>query len=92
MSEKMPKIVRRFTNLLWVNLREDWKIKFLFHKQVLYVSVSFSDKKLVHEVRRQYKLETIKKRSKDLFGLASDCSDEIKNCVFGKNKDGNRKK
>lgn len=85
MAKKMPILIYRFTNLFWVNLPNYWTIKFLYTQDILFVSMLIPENNSTKKIQRQYKKEMIEKRKEDLWGLSSDCTDEIKNSILKAN-------
>jgi hypothetical protein len=77
-----PKLIQLFENLLWVNTPKDWTMKSIYLQETLFVSISIivqtEDGENFQKIRRSFKNEDIKKQSSDLFGMASDCVDEMK--------------
>lgn len=90
-ATKMPKLVDRFCGLLWVHLPENWKVKFLFQGETLFVSIYVSDDCDLKKIRRQYKYKSIQARKNDIWGLACDCADEIRGTILGLNNDNKEK-
>ena len=87
MSEvSKPELVQQFENLLWANTPSHWVLKGLYFQNVLYVSmlVWISPDKPFIKIRRNFTISDLEKQSKDLWGMASDCVDEMKNEVKGK--------
>lgn len=77
----MPKIVKLFINLLWANSPQHWIVNSTYFHNTLFVSViikSDDDKKSDKNIRRSFGLTVLNSRSKDIYGLASDCIDEMK--------------
>jgi hypothetical protein len=68
-----------FENLLWVNSPDTWILKSTFFQNTLFVSmlVPNPDKVKYQKIRRSYDLATIQDRLSDIYGLASDCIDEM---------------
>lgn len=77
MSKAIPDLAKSFANLLWANTPQDWQVSFLYHQNTLFVSVVIGSGDDEQKMRRNYPYSTIKKRKKDLWGLAYDCSEEI---------------
>lgn len=75
-----PEIVQLFENFLWVNSPKDWILKSTYFQEKLFVSMLISVSKDVpyKKIRRDYSTTTIIERKEDLYGLASDCIDEMK--------------
>ena len=82
MRKKMPQLIRGFTDLLWASFQTDWTVKFLYTQEILFVSILIPEEGSLKKIRRQYTKETIEKRQKDLWGLATDCSEEISNSIL----------
>lgn len=80
MPKQVPQIVKRFCNLLWANLPSYYIIKFLFHRNILFVTITIKSDDDVKQLRRQYS-RTIMASHKNLWGLVEDCSSEIQNSV-----------
>lgn len=72
-----PEIVRRFTDLLWANCSVDWVLKNTYFQGTLFIVISIPDQ--YRKIRRSFKLNAIHKRSDDLWGMAEDCIDEMRN-------------
>lgn len=81
MSASMPRIVKKFIDLFWANLPRKWAIKQVYHKGALFIIILIPINGREKKIKRQYKIETIKARSEDLWGLASDCADQVKNSI-----------
>lgn len=81
-----PELAQQFENLLWVNTPNNWVLKSIYFQNVLFVSmlVWLSPNEPFLKVRRNFTMSELKERSKDLWGMASDCIDEMKNEVKGK--------
>ncbi len=73
-----PKIIQRFINLLWANSPEDWILKTTYFQGTLFVSILIKIQNRDKRIRRSFKMDMINNRSNDLWGLASDCIDQIK--------------
>jgi hypothetical protein len=77
-----PKLIQLFENLLWANTPRNWTLKSIYLQDTLFVSISIivqtDYSEHFQKIRRSFKNEDIKKRSSDLFGMASDCIDEMK--------------
>jgi len=77
-----PKLVKRFENLLWANTPRDWVLKSIYFQETLFVSISIisqtEDGEHFRKIRRSFKQKKIQKRSSDLWGMASDCVEEMK--------------
>lgn len=72
-----PKLVQRFENLLWVNTPLCWQFHSLYHQNRLYVTIIIDPDEETSKIQREYLGKDIKKRSDDIWGLASDCAQEI---------------
>lgn len=77
-SMTKPKIIKRFINLLWANSPEDWIFKTTYFQGILFVSILIKIQNKDKRIRRSFKMDIINNRSDDLWGLASDCIDQIK--------------
>lgn len=86
MAEKMPLIVSRFLNLLWVNLPANFEIKPVLNQNILFITILFSNNQRVRKLRRQYSLQKIESRKNDLFGMAEDCAEEIQSYFYKRRK------
>ena len=75
-KQKIPALIKLFTNLLWVNSPKSWIINSIYFKETLFISIS--KEKQSQKIRRSFDLNIIRSREKDLYGLAVDCIDEIK--------------
>lgn len=77
---KKPQIIELFEHLLWVNSPKDWILKSAYFQSTLFVSmlIGISEEGEYQKIRRSFGLETINGRSKDIWGLAADCIDEMK--------------
>jgi len=79
-----PELVRRFELLLWANTPKNWIIKTTYVQNVLYVSaiLEIHTRELTIQhyqtIRRHFSLDVINNRVEDLWGLATDCVDEMK--------------
>ncbi len=77
----MPKIVKLFEGLLWANSPKHWIVNTTYFHDTLFVSVTIKsddEEKPDKNVRRSFGLVVLNSRSKDIYGLASDCIDEMK--------------
>lgn len=87
MSEVLkPELIQRFENLLWANTPDNWVLKSTYFQKILFVSMLVrrsSDEQFL-KVRRNFTTDELNKRSEDLWGMASDCVDEMKNEVKSK--------
>lgn len=75
-----PELVKLFENMLWVNTPEDWVLKSTYFKRILFISVLIptSLEGQCQKIRRNFKFDVLQSRSADIWGLASDCVDEMK--------------
>lgn len=75
-----PELVQLFENLLWANSPKDWIIKSTYIQGTLFVSILIetSQEGQYQKIRRSFGVDIIRSRSKDLYGLATDCMDEMK--------------
>ncbi len=77
-----PKLMKLFENLLWANTPKNWVLRSIYLQDTLFVSILITsqteDDEHIQKIRRSFKQENIKKRSEDLWGMASDCIDEMK--------------
>ena len=77
-QNSIPKIVKRFANLLWVNVPMAWKMHELYHKNKLHVTILIEDEDgEITKVQRAYRLKDLKKCKDDIWGLAEVCAKEI---------------
>lgn len=80
-----PALIQLFENLLWINSPKDWIIKSTYFRETLFVSVSKEEQSQKNSqislIRRSFDLNTISSRENDLYGLAADCIDEMKNNI-----------
>jgi hypothetical protein len=85
-SKPKPKLVQRFEDLLWANSPKSWVLKGLYFQNSLFISmlVWVSPDEPFLKVRRNFTLSELEKRSEDLWGMASDCVDEMKSEIKGK--------
>jgi hypothetical protein len=87
MQTYKPELVRRFCNMLWANLPNNFVTKFYYQKSVLYVMIILKNEKgKTDKIKREYTLTCIQDRQDDLWGLAVDCADEIRHYVIKKNQ------
>ncbi len=79
-KKPIPKIVKLFENLLWVNSPSHWILKSTYFQGTFFVSMLVNtDKDGQHKkIRRSFDVDIITSRLKDIYGLASDCIDEMK--------------
>ncbi len=78
-SDKVkPKLAQLFENILWINSPKEWVFKSLYFKGTLFISI-LTDKNKSKKIRRSFSLVAIRDREEDLWGLALDCMDEMKN-------------
>lgn len=75
-----PKIVKLFENLLWANSPKNWILKSTYFQETLFISmlIAISSESKYIKIRRSYSTQTIRDRTKDMYGLASDCINEMK--------------
>ena len=78
--KKMPELVQLFTNLLWANSPQDWILQSTYFQGTLFISMSTGNQEneKSQKIRRSFRLDTINNRIEDIWGLASDCIDEMK--------------
>jgi len=78
-----PELMQLFENMLWANSPKDWILQSTYFHETLFVSmiIKTSDNNKNQKIRRNFNLKTISDRSEDLWGLASDCIDEMKNDI-----------
>lgn len=76
-----PDIVKLFENLLWVHSPNDWILKSTYFQSTLFISmlIPVPTKIKYKKIRRSYDIKTIRDRTNDIYGLANDCVDEMKN-------------
>ena len=78
-SEKVkPKLAQLFENILWINSPKEWVFNSLYFKGTLFIAI-LTDKNKSKKIRRSFSLVAIRNREEDLWGLALDCIDEMKN-------------
>lgn len=75
-----PKIMITFENLLWAQSPSNWTFNTTYFHSTLFVVIVVEkfDDQLNQKIQRDFSMDVIKQRSKDLHGLARDCVDEIK--------------
>lgn len=75
-----PKSIQLFEKLLWVNTPKNWVVTSTYFHSTLFVVilVETNNDDPCQKIRRDFSLDTIKLRIKDIHGLASDCVDEMK--------------
>lgn len=78
-SKKIPSLIGRFINLLWANMPKNWKLNYVYQKDTLYLVILVNND--IKNIERQYTYSDIKGRENDLFGLASDCAEEITHSI-----------
>ena len=80
MSKPRSGIISRFENMLWANSPDNWIIKLIFFQEKLYISILIptGEENQFHKIRRDMQISVLRSREQDLFGLASDCIDEMK--------------
>jgi len=74
----MPRIIKRFCDLLWASLPYYYETTFLFHQGILFVSIVIEYDYAIKRLRRQYS-KTVISSAKDLWAMARDCGAEIVN-------------
>lgn len=75
-----PELVQLFENLLWAHSPKHWILKSTYFQKKLFVSMLIPTSDEKHQkIRRSFDINTINNRVKDLWGLAADCVDEMKN-------------
>lgn len=72
-----PVLAKKFEDLLWAHTPSDWIVKGVFINNSLYVIIIFPHKNS-YKIRRQFPLNILKSREKDLWGLAADIVQEMK--------------
>ncbi len=74
------KLIRQFEDLLWANTLKNWMLKSIYIQGTLFVSIFIetSNEEQSQTIRRSFDMGIIRNRSKDLWGLAVDCVDEMK--------------
>lgn len=82
-----PKLARRFENMLWVNSPKHWVLKTTYFQNTLFVSaiIEMPDNKN-RKIRRSFQMVVLSKMSNDIWGLASDCIDEMKREAYDSDK------
>lgn len=81
MAKKLPpEFMQLFENLLWANSPKDWILKSTYFKETLFVSmiIETNDDEPCQKIRRSFLTKDIHDRKEYLYGLASDCVDEMK--------------
>lgn len=75
-----PELVQLFINLLWANSPKDWILKSTYFQKTLFISILIETprKWQYQKIHRSFNIDVIQNRSKDLWGLAIDCVDEMK--------------
>lgn len=75
-----PELVQLFENLLWANSPQNWIIKSTYFQKTLFISILIktSQKRQSQKIHRSFGMDIIYSRAEDLYGLATDCIDEIK--------------
>jgi len=75
-----PALMQQFEHMLWVNSPKDWILKATYFQGTLFVSmlIEASAEGEYQKIRRSFGFDLITKRVSDLWGLASDCIDEMK--------------
>jgi hypothetical protein len=75
-----PELIDRFELMLWANTPKHWILKTTFFHNTLFVSILIStqDPDKFQKIRRSFGLQVINNRVNDIWGLASDCVDEMK--------------
>lgn len=74
-----PKLAKQFEDMLWVNSPRSWIIKSVFFQNTLFVSAILQiSEDQTKKIRRSFQMIVLSQRSKDLWGLAADCIDEMK--------------
>ncbi len=75
-----PELIQLFEHLLWVNSPKDWILKSVYFQGILFVSMLIETQKegQYQKIRRSFKLDIISSREEDIYGLATDCIDEMK--------------
>lgn len=75
-KKRMPILVRLFANLLWANSPKKWIIKNIYNGKTLFISIAIPD--LDKKIYRTFLPKDISERSEDMWGMASDCIEEVK--------------
>jgi hypothetical protein len=75
-----PKVMQIFENLLWAKSPSNWTFSTTYFRSTLFVviKVERSNDEPCQKIQRNFNIDVIEQRSKDLHGLAEDCADEIK--------------
>ena len=75
-----PALVQQFEHMLWINSPKGWVLKSVYFQNTLFVSmlVETSIEGRYQKIRRSFGLDIISSRESDIWGLASDCVDEMK--------------
>lgn len=79
-KKEIPELIQLFTSLLWANSPKDWVLKSTYFQDTLFVSmlVEISSDGKYEKIRRNFSINVIDQYANDLWGLASDCVDEMK--------------
>lgn len=75
-KEKTPILIQLFTNLFWANSPSGWTIDHKYNGKTLFISISVPG--LEKKIYRTFLAKDINGRSEDIWGMASDCIEEIK--------------
>jgi hypothetical protein len=78
-KKETPVLIQLFTNLLWANSPSGWIIEDRCNKKTLFVSISVPN--VDNKIYRTFLFKDIDGRSKDLWGMANDCLEEIKTAI-----------
>ncbi|RLC89121.1 MAG: hypothetical protein DRJ03_00770 [Chloroflexi bacterium] len=75
-----PELMQQFEHMLWVNSPKDWILKTTYFQGTLFVSMLIEAPagREYQKIRRNFGFDLITERAFDLWGLASDCVDEMK--------------
>lgn len=75
-----PTLIRQFEHMLWVNSPKDWVFKSTYFQGTLFVSmlIETSIEGEYQKIRRSFGLDVVSSRAADIWGLATDCIDEMK--------------
>lgn len=75
-----PELIKKFENMLWVHSPKNWIFQTTYSQDTLFVSILIetSRNKDYQKIRRSFHLDIISSFISDLWGMASDCIDEMK--------------
>jgi len=77
-STPMPSLGETFCNLIWANLPKEWIFNSVYHQNTVFISIIIEiDGGNVQKINRGYPLIDVTNMSKDMWGFACDCAEEI---------------